>query len=134
MIEMDLKKFVTTILQEELGEYFISVEFFGPYEDEDIDADAIMSEEPADLTERSIRISNRLRDAGFGVPILYDVEDDEEEDEEAFSFSVNTLEKGKDAHNLTVKLPEPIYQKLQGKSYTSGKPLADVILELLRDA
>ena len=42
MIEMDLKKFVTTILQEELGEYFISVEFFGPYEDEDIDGNTVI--------------------------------------------------------------------------------------------
>ena len=129
---MDLKKFVTTILQQELGEYLINVEFDGPYEDEDIDADAILSEEPDDLTERSIRISNRLWDAGFDVPILYDVEDDEEEeDEEVFPFSAITSGKEKGVHKLTVKLPDPIYQTLREKYCTSGKPLADVILELL---
>jgi hypothetical protein len=129
---MELKKFVTAILQEELGEYFINVEFDGPYEDEDLDAYAILREEPADLTERSIRISNRLWDAGFDVLILYDVEDDEEEDyEEAFPFSVGTSEKEKGVHKLTVKLPEPVYQSLWEKSCKSGKPLADVIVEIL---
>ncbi len=129
---MDLKKFVTTILQEELGEYFINVVFDGPYEDEDIDAYVIMSEEPADLNERSVRVSNRLWDAGFDVPILYDIEDDEEEeDEEAFPFSAITSEKEEGVRKLTVKIPEPIYQTLWKKSCASGKPLADVILELL---
>ena len=131
---MDLKKFVTTILQQELGEYIISVEFFGPYEDEDLDADVMMSEEPADLTERSIRISNRLWDAGFDVPILYDVEDDEEEeDEEIFPFSAITQEKEKGVHKLTVKLPDHIYQTLRDKSYKSGKPLSNVILDILEE-
>lgn len=131
---MDLKKFITTILQEELGEYFINVEFCGPYEDEDIDADVILREEPADLTERSVRISNRLWEAGFDVPTMYDVEDDEEEEDEiAFPFSAITLEKEKGVHQLTVKLPEPIYQTLREKSCTSGKPLADVILEILEE-
>jgi len=129
---MDLEKFVTTILQEELGEYLIDVRFDGPYEDEDIDADAIMSEEPADIAERRIRISNRLRDAGFDVPILYDVEDDEEEeDEEPFLFPANISAKEKGEHKFTVELPQPVFQKLLERASTSGKHLADVISELL---
>ena len=131
---MDLKKFVTTVLQQELGEYVINIEFCGPYEDEDIDADVILREEPDDLVERRIRISNRLWDAGFDVLILYDVEDDEEEeDEEIFPFSAITQEKEKGVHKLTVKLPDHIYQTLREKSRAFDKPLADVILEILEE-
>jgi len=131
---MDLKEFVTTVLQQELGDYLIKVEFDGPYEDEDLDADAILSEEPADLTERSVRISNRLWDAGYDVPILYDIEDnEEEEDEEYFPFSAITSEKGKGVHKLIVKLPDPVYQTIREKSRISGKPLTDVILEILTE-
>ena len=73
-------------------------------------------------------------DAGFDVLILYDVEDDEEEEDEvAFPFSAITSEKEKGVHKLTVKLPEPIYQTLREKSCASGKPLADVILEILEE-
>lgn len=131
---MDLEKFITNILQQELGDYFINVEFDGPYEDEDIDAYVILREEPADLIERRIRIRNRLWDADFDVLILYDVEyDEEEEDEEAFPFSTITSEKEKGVHKLTVKLPNLIYQKLREKSRASDKPLADVILEILEE-
>jgi len=131
---MDLKKFVTTVLQQELGEYIINIEFCGPYEDEDIDADVILREEPDDLVERRIRISNRLWDEGFDVLILYDVEDDEEEEhEEIFPFSAITQEKEKGVHKLTVKLPDHIYKTLREKSYKSGKPLSNVILDILEE-
>ena len=131
---MDLKKFVTTVLQQELGQYIINIEFCGPYEDEDIDADVILREEPDDLVERRIRISNRLWDEGFDVLILYDVEDDEEEEhEEIFPFSAITQEKEKGVHKLTVKLPDHIYKTLREKSYKSGKPLSNVILDILEE-
>jgi hypothetical protein len=78
---MDLKEITTNILQQEFGEYFVNVQFSGPYEDEDLDADVILREKPVDLTDRSIRVRRRLWAEGLDVPMLYEVEEEEEEDE-----------------------------------------------------
>ncbi|MFQ6043917.1 MAG: hypothetical protein ACE5PV_23945 [Candidatus Poribacteria bacterium] len=78
---MDLKELTTQILQQEFGEYFVNVQFSGPYEDEDLDADVILREKPADLASRSIRVRRRLWAEGFDVPMLYEVEEEEDEDE-----------------------------------------------------
>lgn len=78
---MDLKELTTHILQQEFENYFVNVRFSGPYEDEDLDADVTLREKPVDLTERSIRVRRRLWTEGFDVPMLYEVEGEEDEDE-----------------------------------------------------
>ena len=83
---MDLKELTTHILKQEFGEYFVKVQFSGPYEDEDIDADVILREKPEDLTERSIRVRRRLWAGGFDVPMLYEVEGEEDEDENETTY------------------------------------------------
>jgi hypothetical protein len=77
---MDLKELTTQILQQEFGEYFVKVRFSGPYEDEDLDADVLLREKPTNLTERSICVRRRLWAEGFDVPMLYEVEGEEDED------------------------------------------------------
>ena len=77
---MDLKELTTHILQQEFREYFVKVQFSGPYEDEDLDADVILQEKPADLTERSIRVRRRLWAKGVDVPMLYEVEEEDEDE------------------------------------------------------
>ena len=82
---MDLKELTTNILKQEFGEYFVKVQFSGPYEDEDLDADVILREKPSDLASRSIRVRRRLWVEGFDVPMLYEVEE-EDEDEADFLY------------------------------------------------
>ncbi|MBC8234062.1 hypothetical protein H8E77_31330 [bacterium] len=48
-------------------------------------------------------------------------------------FSAITQEKEKGVHKLTVKLPDHIYQTLREKSYKFGKPLSNIILEILEE-
>jgi len=83
---MDLKELTTHILKQEFGDYFVKVQFSGPYEDEYLDADVILREKPEDLTERSIRVRRRLWAGGFDVPMLYEVEGEEDEDEDETTY------------------------------------------------
>jgi tRNA A-37 threonylcarbamoyl transferase component Bud32 len=76
---MDLKELTTHILQQEFEGYFVNVRFSGPYEDKDLDAEVILRDKPVDLIERSIRVRRRLWAEGVDVPMLYEVEGEEDE-------------------------------------------------------
>jgi hypothetical protein len=73
---MELKELTTKLIQREFGEWLVELQFSGPFEEEDIDVDVILTEEPTDLVDRSYRIRRYLREQGFDVLIDYLLSDD----------------------------------------------------------
>ncbi len=67
-----VKQFTLKLLRREFGDSLVRVEWWGPYEGEDIDATVFLKEEPADLDMRSYRIHEQLDDAGWDVGIIWD--------------------------------------------------------------
>lgn len=74
---MEVNELTTQLIQKEFDEWFISMQFSGPFEGEDLDVDVLLKEEPADLLDRSYRVHRRLRAEGFDVLIGYDAIDGE---------------------------------------------------------
>lgn len=68
---MDVKELTTILIEEEFGDFLFDLRYWGPHEEEDIDVDVILKEEPADLVDRSYRIRRRLISEGFDVLIDY---------------------------------------------------------------
>jgi len=68
---MDVKELTTILIKEEFGDLLFDLRYWGPHEEEDIDVDVILKEEPADLVDRSYRIRRRLISEGFDVLIDY---------------------------------------------------------------
>jgi hypothetical protein len=73
---MELKELTTKLIQQEFGEWLVDMQFSGPFEEEDIDVDVILTEEPEDLVDRSHRIRHYLREQDFDVLIDYLLSDD----------------------------------------------------------
>ena len=76
---MEVKELTEKLIQQEFDEWLIKVRFSGPFEEEDLDADIFLKEEPADLVDRSYRIRRCLREQGFDVLIDYKLYDPSEE-------------------------------------------------------
>jgi len=76
---MDVKELTTHLLKQEFDDYLLEVKYWGPYEEEDICADVVLKEKPADWVDRSYRIYSKLLDEGFDVLIGYDVLDGSDE-------------------------------------------------------
>ena len=72
---MDLKEFSTNLLKQTFGEYLVDLRFSGPYEDEDLNVDVILNEEPADFEDRDI-IVFKLLDADLDILIDYELLND----------------------------------------------------------
>jgi len=77
---MDVKVLTTQLIQKEFEEWLLSMQFSGPFEEENLDVDVLLKEEPTDLLDRSYRIHRRLRTEGFDVLIGYDILDGSEPD------------------------------------------------------
>jgi len=94
----DVKKLVERLVKKEFGDYLLGVRFDGPYEEEDIDFDLLLKEEPNDYVERAERIYERLGKAGFYVlfshDVWYELEEDEKQNWQSLWTPVN-LEKPK---------------------------------------
>jgi hypothetical protein len=45
---MDVKELAEKLIQQEFGEWFIEMQFSGPFEWEHLDVDVVLSKEPAD--------------------------------------------------------------------------------------
>ncbi|MBM3239749.1 hypothetical protein FJZ31_25985 [Candidatus Poribacteria bacterium] len=73
---MELKELVTKLIQQEFREWLVDLQFSGPFEEEDIDVDVILTERPEDLVDRSHRIRHYLREQDFDVLIDYLLSDD----------------------------------------------------------
>ena len=72
-----VKELVTTLAREQFGDTLKKVRFSGPFEDEDLDADLILTER-MDLMELVGRIANMhqpLWKEGYDVLIGFDFED-----------------------------------------------------------
>ncbi|MFN4179127.1 MAG: hypothetical protein ACK4I8_02345 [Armatimonadota bacterium] len=75
------EKLMESLAKKELGDSLMGIRCHGPYEEEDLDVDLLLNEEPPDLDYRSYRIYDQLRKAGFYVVFGYDFWDELEEDE-----------------------------------------------------
>lgn len=74
---MDLKKLTENLIKQEFGELVLSVQFKGPFEEEELDVDVTLKEFPEDLSKRSYTIYSYLWDRGFDVLIGYHTSADE---------------------------------------------------------
>ena len=72
---MDVKELTTNILKQEFGELLIDTRYWGPHEDEELDVDVVLKEEPLDLGEKEDKIYHYLREQGFDVLFDYQFED-----------------------------------------------------------
>ncbi len=73
-----IKELVTTLAEEQFGDALKKVIFSGPFEEEDLDADLILTER-MDLMELAGKIGNMhqpLRKEGYHVLIAFDFDDD----------------------------------------------------------
>ena len=68
---MEVKELTTKLIQQEFGGWLVDMQFSGPFEEEDMDVDVILTEVPEDLVDRSYRIRSDLREQGFDVLIDY---------------------------------------------------------------
>jgi hypothetical protein len=66
---VDVKQVTTDLLQKEFGDVLAHIEFFGPHEDEDLDASVWLHEKPKDVGERYHRIFRALRKQNLDVPM-----------------------------------------------------------------
>ncbi len=76
-----LKKLLQRLVKREFSDCLLGIRFDGPFEDEDLNVDLLLREEPPDRVDRSYRIRQKLRKAGFDVSFGYDFWDELEEDE-----------------------------------------------------
>ncbi|MFQ6043485.1 MAG: hypothetical protein ACE5PV_21735 [Candidatus Poribacteria bacterium] len=70
---MDVKQLTVKLLQQEFDEYLANIEFFGPHEEEDLDAIVWLHEKPTDLTERYLSVFQALRKENVDVPMAFQV-------------------------------------------------------------
>jgi hypothetical protein len=70
---VDVKQVTTDLLQQEFGDVLAHIEFFGPHEDEDLDAFVWLHEEPKDIDERYHRVFRNLRKENLDVPMAFKV-------------------------------------------------------------
>lgn len=68
---MDVKQVTTHLLQQEFGDVLAHIEFFGPHEEEDIDAIVWLHEEPIDIDHRYLRVFQCLREENLDVPMAF---------------------------------------------------------------
>ena len=71
----EVKRITRRFLNKELGELLVEVQYSGPYEDEDLDADVVLKEFPDDLAQRSSRIHHHLADKGLFVAMDFKLVD-----------------------------------------------------------
>jgi len=76
---MEVKELTENLIQQEFGNWLIKMRFSGPFEEEDLDVDVFLKEEPADWVDRSYRIYCSLSEQGFDVLIGYKFYDPSEE-------------------------------------------------------
>jgi hypothetical protein len=76
---MEVKELTEKLIQQEFGYWLIKMRFSGPFEEEDLDVDVFLKEEPADWVDRSYRIYSSLSEQGFDVLIGYKFYDPSEE-------------------------------------------------------
>jgi hypothetical protein len=72
---MKVKELTGKLLQEEFGDHLVSLKFWGPFEDEDLNVDVLLRERVEDLPERDVRIHELLLKHGFDVLIDYQTMD-----------------------------------------------------------
>lgn len=70
---VDVKQLTTHLLLSEFGEVLAHIEFFGPHEEEDIDAIVWLHEKPKDIGERYLRVFRGLRKENLDVPMAFKV-------------------------------------------------------------
>jgi len=68
---MDVKQVTTDLLQQEFGDVLAHIEFFGPHEEEDLDAIVWLHQEPTDIDERYLRVFRGLRKENLDVPMAF---------------------------------------------------------------
>ena len=61
----------THLLQQEFGDVLAHIEFFGPYEEEDLDVIVWLHEEPTDMDDRYLRVFRGLRKENLDVPMAF---------------------------------------------------------------
>ena len=76
---MDVKELTTNLINKEFGDLLIDIRYWGPHEDEDLDADVVLKEEPIDLGEKEDKIYHYLREQGFDVLFDYQFQDNSTE-------------------------------------------------------
>jgi len=76
---MDVKELATNLLKQEFGDLLIDMRYWGPHEDEDLDVDVVLKEEPIDLGEKEDKIYHYLREQGFDVLFDYQFKDNSTE-------------------------------------------------------
>lgn len=76
---MDVKQVTTDLLQQEFGDVLAHIEFFGPHEEEDLDAIVWLHKEPTDIDERYLRIFRSLRKEDLDVPMAFKVAEEKGE-------------------------------------------------------
>ncbi len=70
---MDVKQLTTHLLQQEFGYVLAHIEFFGPHEEEDLDAIVWLHEEPTDIDERYLRVFRSSRKENLDVPMAFKI-------------------------------------------------------------
>ena len=70
---MDVKQVTTHLLQQEFGDVLAHIEFFGPHEEEDLDAIIWLHEKPKDIGNRYLRVFRSLRKENLDVPMAFKI-------------------------------------------------------------
>jgi hypothetical protein len=70
---VDVKQLTSHFLQQEFGDVLAHIEFFGPHEEEDLDAFVWLHEEPQDIDERYLRVFRGLRKENMDVPMAFKI-------------------------------------------------------------
>ena len=76
---MDIKQMITHLLQQEFGDVLAHIEFFGPHEEEDLDAIVWLHEGPVDIGDRYHRIFRGLQKENLDVPMAFKIVDEKGE-------------------------------------------------------
>jgi hypothetical protein len=79
--KQSVRRLMEKLARREFGENLMGIMFHGPYEDEDMDVDLLLREEPLDDANSWHRIHQELEKAGFFVLFGWDVWEELEEDE-----------------------------------------------------
>jgi hypothetical protein len=72
-LKRDVKALTMKLLRKEYGDNLAKVDFSGPFEEEDLDVDVYLHEEPPDNADRIFRVWKSLSRAGYDVPIYVDL-------------------------------------------------------------
>ena len=72
---MDIKELTDKLIQQEFGEWLLKTRYSSPFEEEDLNVDIFLKEEPADFEDRDYRLYRCLREKGFDVLIDYKLYD-----------------------------------------------------------